>query len=274
MNASNIILSAAAATLLGTAAFGQALGDSAVDNRLETLNDSITGDFERDVEQFGNEGRALGYTGSLALQTSATSGNSDTSSIGLGANMGYYDGTNGYDVQFSYTRSENEGVVADDSLLYEAQYTRDLSSTVFAFGNLQGSIDNADLGGFDTSDNYLGLGLGYRIYNTADVQWTVQAGLGYRVADLDGISDFDEPAISLSSGYYNQLSETVAVSMDTDIIGSDADTVLYNDLGLNVSMTETLALRTSLITEYHTDPAAGRDDTDNTFGVSLVYNFD
>ena len=150
MNASKIILSAAAATLLSTAAFGQALGNSAVDDRLETLNDSITDDFERDVEQFGNEGRALGYTGSLALQTSATSGNSDTYSIGLGANMGYYDGSNGYDVQFSYTRSENEGVVDDDSLLYEAQYTRDLSTTVFGFGKLQGSIDNADLGGFDT----------------------------------------------------------------------------------------------------------------------------
>lgn len=62
--------------------------------------------------------------------------------------------------------------------------------------------------------------------------------------------------------------------MDTDIIGSDSYTVVYNDLGVNVSMTDTLALRTSLVTEYHTDPAAGRDDTDNNFGVSLVYNFD
>jgi putative salt-induced outer membrane protein len=138
---------------------------------------------------------------------------------------------------------------------------------------LQGSFDNADILAFDTSDNYLGFGLGYRIYSTSDVQWAVQAGLGYRVADLDGISDFNEPAISLSSAYYNQLTETVAVSMDTDIIGSDSDTVVFNDLCLNVSMTETLALRISLVTEYHTDPTAGRVDTDNKFGVSLVYNF-
>jgi putative salt-induced outer membrane protein len=269
-----IILSAAAATLLSTAAFAQVTTNSAVDDRLETLNESIAEDFERDVTQFGNEGRALGYTGSLALQTSATSGNSDTSSIGVGANVGYYDGTNGYELQFSYTRSENEGVVDDDSLLYELQYTRDLTPSVFGFGKLQGSIDSADLGGFDTSDNYLGLGLGYRVYDTAKVQWTVQAGLGYRTADLDGLSDFDEPAISLSSGYYNQVTDTFAVTMDTDIIGSDSYTVVYNDLGVNVSMTDTLALRTSLVTEYHTDPAAGRDDTDNNFGVSLVYNFD
>lgn len=270
----NIFIAAAITALTATTAMAQTLGDSAVDTRIENLQDDIDDDFERrDMGAFGNQGRALGYTGSLALQASASSGNTDTSSIGVGANMGYFDGTNGYDVQFSYQRSENEGTLDEDSLLYEAQYTRNLTSTLYGFGKLQGSIDNADLGGFDTSDNYLGLGLGYRVIQTPDVQWDVQAGLGYRVADLDGISDFNEPALSMSSSYYNRFSETVAFTMDTDVIGSDSDTVIFNDLGVNVSMTETLALRTSLVTEYHTDPAAGRDDTDNKFGVSLVYNF-
>lgn len=273
MNTTKIILSAAAATLLSTAAFGQVLGNSAVDDRIENLQEDIADDFERDIEQFGNEGRAVGYTGSLALQTSATSGNTDTSSIGVGANMGYYDGTNGYDVEFSYQRSENEGTVDEDSLLYEAQYSRDLGPSYYGFAKLQGTIDNTDFGGFDTSDNYLGLGLGYHVVQTSSVQWDVQAGLGYRVADLDGISDFNEPALSMSSAYYNQFSDTVAFSMDTDIVGSESDVVVFNDLGVNVSMTDTLALRTSLVTEYHTEPAAGRDDTDNKFGVSLVYNF-
>jgi len=87
MKMSKIILSAAAASLLSTAVFGQALGDSAVDTRLETLNENIADDFERDTSAFGNEGRAAGYTGSLALQTSATSGNSDTSTVGVGASF-------------------------------------------------------------------------------------------------------------------------------------------------------------------------------------------
>lgn len=273
MKTTTLLLSAAAAALLSSSAIAQTLGDSAVDTRIENLNDDIADDFERDVDQFGNDGRATGYTGSLALQTSATSGNTDTSSIGLGANMGYYDGLNGYDVQFSYQRSENEGTLDEDSLIYEAQYTRNFGSAYYGFAKLQGSIDSADVLAFDTSDNYLGAGVGYRIYDTSSVQWTVQGGVGYRVADLNGIDDFDEPAISLSSGYYNQISDTVAITMDTDVIGSESDTVVYNDLGLNVSMTDTLALRTSLVTEYHTDPAAGRVDTDNNFGVSLVYNF-
>jgi putative salt-induced outer membrane protein len=90
---------------------------------------------------------------------------------------------------------------------------------------------------------------------------------------LNAVSDLNEGALSLSSNYSNQINETLAITNDTDIIGSESDTVVYNDLGFNVSMTETLALRTSLVTEYHTDPAPGKDDTDNALGVSLVYNF-
>jgi hypothetical protein len=54
MKMSKIILSAAAASLLSTAAFGQALGDSAVDTRLENLNENIADDFERDTSAFSN----------------------------------------------------------------------------------------------------------------------------------------------------------------------------------------------------------------------------
>ena len=60
---------------------------------------------------------------------------------------------------------------------------------------------------------------------------------------------------------------------DTDIITSSSDTVVYNDLALSVSMTDSLALRSSILTEHHTDAAVGDKSTDNTFGLSLVYSF-
>jgi putative salt-induced outer membrane protein len=270
MNKTTLLFAGAALSLLGSTAIAQTLGDSAVDNRIEALNDNITDDFNRSNDQFGNSGRALGYDGSLALQASATSGNTDTASLGLGVNMGYYDGTNGYDITLSYQYSENEGTVDEDSLLYDLEYTRDLSSAFYGFAKLQGTVESIP---FDTSDNFLGFGVGYKIYDTRDIQWSVQAGVGYRVADLNAISDLNEGALSLSSNYSNQINETLSITNDTDIIGSESDTVFYNDLGFNVSMTETLALRTSLVTEYHTDPVAGKDDTDNSLGVSLVYNF-
>lgn len=272
MKYASLLLAGTAASLVATSAVAQtALGNSAAQDRIEALNENIADDFARDTGPFGNEGRALGFTGSMALQAQATSGNTDTRTLGLGTNFGYYDGTNGYELQLSYQYNEDEDGVSEDSLLYELEYTRDFSSAYYGFAKLQGTVDSFPT---DTSDNFLGAGIGYRIYNTRDVQWDVQAGVGYRVADLNGVDDLGEGALSLSSSYFNRLNEAVSLTMDTDVIGSDSGTRVFNDLGVNVSMTETLALRTSLVTEYDTDPAPGRKDTDNALGVSVVYNFD
>ncbi|HKL68677.1 DUF481 domain-containing protein [Salibaculum sp.] len=267
-----IILALATAGATSTAALAQsALDASGAENRIEDLNEDIEDDFERDTPQFGNEGRATGFTGSFALQGSATSGNTDTATLGIGANMGYFDGVNGYDLQLSYQFSENEGVTDEDSLLYELEYTRNFGRDYYGFAKVQGNVERLP---FDTSDNFLGAGVGYRVFDSASMQWSVQAGVGYRVAELNSIDDLEEGALAVSSDYYQQLSPTLALTNDTDIIGSESDTVVYNDLGLNVNMTDTLALRTSVVTEYHTDPEPGKEDTDNTFGVSLVYSLD
>lgn len=271
MNTPFVIFAGAVASLLSTTAFAQTsvLADSAVDDRIENLSDDINNDLVRDDSPFGNSGRAIGFDGALALSGSATSGNTDNTSLGLGVDLGYYDGTNGYKLQLSYQYADTDGTVSDDSLLYDLEYTRDFNPSYFGFAKLQGSVDSFPL---DTSDNFAGVGVGYRVYDTRDLQWTVSAGVGYRVSDLNTLDDLGEGAVSVSSDYFNRINDIVSFSMDTDVISSDADTVVFNDAGINVSLNETLAMRTSLVTEYHTDPDVGRDDVDNALGVSLVYN--
>ncbi len=271
MTIKQFFLTGTAIAALSTPAFAQtAFDDSAAQTRIDNLNESIADDLSPEVGTFGNQGRPLGFDGSLSLQANATSGNTDTATLGLGTNMGYYDGTNGYQVQLSYQYSEDNGTVSEDSLLYELEYTRDFSSAYYGFAKLQGTVDSFPA---STSDNFLGLGVGYKVYDTRDLQWTVAAGVGYRVADLNGVDDLDEGALSLSSDYYNRINDVLSFSNDTDVIASESGTRVYNDLGLNVAMTETLAMRTSLVTEYDSDPAPGVEDTDNSIGVSLIYNF-
>lgn len=61
--------------------------------------------------------------------------------------------------------------------------------------------------------------------------------------------------------------------MDTDVLGSDVNTIVNNDAGFNFKMTNNLSTRVSYRTEYNTDPAGGRKATDNTIGLSLVLGF-
>ncbi|KAA9006054.1 DUF481 domain-containing protein [Histidinibacterium aquaticum] len=265
-----------AALLAGAAGMAQAqdtvfTGTDQVEDANEALAEDIEEDFERD-RLVGNEGRELGFSGSLALRGSASTGNSDSVDIGLGANYGYFDGTNGYELQLNYRYGEEDGTRTEESLLYDLEYTRDFNPRLYGFAKVQGSID--EFSSYET-DTFIGAGLGYRIYNTPDIQWSVQAGPGYRVAELTDIdeSDFEEGALSVASNYSNRISPDIVLTNDTDIIASESDTVVYNDFGVNFSVADSLALRTSVATEYHTDPVPGREDTDNTYGVSLIYDF-
>ncbi len=260
--------------LVSIASAQSALGRTSIaQDRNEDLRDDITDDAERDIRRFGNEGRPEGFAGSVALRGIAESGNTENATLGVGADMTYVQGPNGFEMQLNYTYGEDDqGFKDEESLYYSFEYDRDFTPTLFGFVKIQGASDK--FSSFE-SDTFASLGLGYRIFNEPNRQWSVQAGPGYRFADLSDVTDgnIDEVGIGFSSDYAQKLTDTVFLTNDTDIITSDSDTVVFNDLAINVSMSDSLALRTSLLTEYHTDPAPGFNDTDNTFGVSLVYSF-
>lgn len=247
-------------------------GTDVAADRNEDLREAIEDDADRDTDRFGNEGRPQGFNGSFALRGIANSGNTDSKDIGIGSDMNYVWGPNGVELQLSYTYGEDAGVKNEESLFYGLEYTRDFNPTLFGFAKVQGSVDQ--FSSFE-SDTFVSFGAGYRIFNDEDRQWSVQAGPGYRFADLSAVAsaDISEAAFGLSSDYSHDLTDNLYLTNDTDVITSSSDTVVFNDLALSVNMTDSLALRTSVLTEYHTDPQPGFSSTDNTFGVSLVYSF-
>lgn len=263
------------AALSATSASAQNLigRDTVAGDLNEDLIEAIEDDAERELDRFGNEGRADGFNGSVALRGIAESGNNESINIGIGSDINYVAGPNGIALQLNYAYSDDDDSAVEESLFYGLEYTRDFNPTIFGFAKLQGSVDSATDAAFET-DTFLSFGAGYRIYNTNDIQWSVQAGPGYRFAELTDVTEADvsEGAFGASSDYAHKLSETLFVTNDTDVIWSESDTVVFNDLAMNVAMTETLALRTSILTEYHTEPGDA-ESTDNTFGVSLVYSF-
>lgn len=265
---------ATAAVLFTTAAFADTPfdGTDQATTRNEDLREAVAEDFKVSTDTSGNAGRKLGFSGSLALRGSVSNGNTDSSDLGIGADVLYFDGTNGYSLELNYDYGEESGIKTTETLFFDAEYTRDFNPDLYGFAKLQGSVD--EFSSYD-SDYFFGVGAGYRVVNTADTRWTVQGGAGYRVASLNNLVDADveEAAFTAGSNFYYKLSESAFLTNDTDILASDSDTAVNNELGLTVAMSNNLALRTSLKTSYHTEPLPGFKDVDNTFGVSLVFNY-
>jgi len=65
----------------------------------------------------------------------------------------------------------------------------------------------------------------------------------------------------------------VALTNDTDILGSSTNEVFTNDLGVNFKVSDSLTTRVSYRSEYNSDPLPGLSSTDNSLGLSLVLGF-
>lgn len=268
-----VFAAAVAATLVAGGAFAQDAAfanDNRAQNAMEGLEKSIRDDAKRNVPGLSNGGRKLGWSGSFSARASMSKGNSDTASFGAGARMNHFDGVNGHRLTTTYSYAEKSGVATKDALLFGYDYTRDFGNGLYAFGKANVAYDKFDSYEYD---GFVGAGLGYRVIDNATTQWAVQAGPGYRVSkDNNGVF-YRSGAAAVSSYFKTQLTDTVSLHNDTDILWAKSNTRVTNELGMNVAMTDALALRTSLTTQYNSKPLAGFKNTDNTLGMSVVYNF-
>lgn len=269
------IFAAAAASAMALPAVAQSTtfdNQDAAADAVDAVEEAVEDDFNRSFDRgtFGNQGRAVGWYGSLSGTANATSGNSDTSTVGIGTKFGFFDGTNGHDVRLSYSFGEENGETSTNSGVFGYDYTRNLNSDLFAYGKLTSVYD--EFGAYER-DTFIGAGVGYRVVDDGQTLWTVQAGPGYRVAeDANGV-EYEETAASLTSKASFRLSDTTFMTNDTDVLWSESNTLVTNDLGVNVKMSDALALRTSLLTKFNSEPVAGYDDIDNSLGMSVVYSF-
>lgn len=252
-----------------------------LNDKIDDITEAANEDLNRgnDAERFGPTGVAQGWRGSFALSASGTSGNTDSGALSGAGRLSYGVGDWNHQFGFAIEYGEANGTKSEEKLFATYEGSRYFNDKAYAFGLARYEYDGfltdgtgAPLAG-DEKDAFLGAGLGYRFLNTDKTTWRVQAGPGARyISDVTGASD-TELGFILSSRYYYAFNETMSFTLDTDVLGSSANTVLSNDAGLNFKMTDTLSTRVSYRTDYNSSPAGGLKSTDNTIGVSLVLSF-
>ena len=274
----NIFVLAVVSGFIATGATAQTSAfeneDRAADS-VEDLEEQIEDDAERDLIVFGTEGREIGSYGSVSLRATSTNDDDETATdVGVGLRYGTFDGVNGFDTTASFIFSEEDGEETENQLLAGVDYRRNFGDAFYGYAKADLFFDRlAEDPGDTEQDIFVGAGVGYRLFNEADLQWSVQAGPGYRLIDTIGAERVEEGAISVSSNVFYSLSQTSYLTNDTDIITSDFSTNVTNEAAVNVALTDAMVLRTSLATVY--DDAEDEDfgDARNTLGVSVVYNF-
>ena len=84
----SVIAASILALLAAAPAFAQGalVGVEGLDDRIDDIQEEVADDFEEsdDASRFGNNQYAQGWTGSVSMGLSATSGNTDTADLSFG----------------------------------------------------------------------------------------------------------------------------------------------------------------------------------------------
>jgi putative salt-induced outer membrane protein len=275
-NASLLVGTAASLLLLGaTGGVTQTVltGIDTVDDRIDDIDREARLDLDRgnDAFRYGSPEYREGMSGSASLGYSGKTGATDSSEFSLGARLRFANGptiqTLGAVVDFA----ESGSIKTKEDLfaIYDANYYFDDAFYGFALGRIKydGIAETAET---VKTDAFFGVGPGYRIINTPDLSWRVQAGIGVSYLENGlGVSETETGYIA-SSRLFWRLNESLFATNDTDVLKSDSALRVNNDLGFNVKMTDMFATRVSYLTEYNDARAV---KTENKLGVSLVYSF-
>lgn len=268
------LMAAIASLMLPVSAFAQdnLTGVKNLNDRIDQIQEDAQEDLDKanDPLRYSANGVPQGWRGSLALSASATSGNTDNRDLSAAGRLTY--GVNDWSHTFGFAAEYGKanGITNNNKVFGTYEGSRYFNPKFYVFGTARFEFDDYAT---NERDVFVGFGPGFRILNSENQTWRIQAGPGYRYVKTNtGTSDRELGWIA-SSRYYYGFTDTMSLTNDTDVLGSSINTIATNDLGLNFKMTNNLSTRVSYRTEYNSDPLPGLKSTDNTIGLSLVIGF-
>ncbi|MFN3723780.1 MAG: YdiY family protein [Paracoccaceae bacterium] len=281
-----VLAIAAAQVAFAPAAVAQVAitGVESVNDQIDDINDDVAKDMRRaeDAARFGNPDFRPGLSGSASLGYSGKTGNNESQDLTAGVRLRYAQGqfVQTLGAALDFAESNNVSTKEDVFVVYDANYYFDQNFYAFALARLKTDGLATEWDGVNPAmdpragntrrDAFLGFGPGYRIVNTPDMTWRVQAGVGVSYLQNGLKESTTETGYLAASRFFYKINDNFFVTNDTDVLKSKSALRANNDLGLNVKMTDAFSTRVSYLTEYDESRAIR---TDNKLGVSLVFGF-
>jgi putative salt-induced outer membrane protein len=214
------------------------------------------------------------WVGSLGLSWVATSGNTDTSSIGMDFALDRKPEPWGLSLAARGNRADDQGELTAENYLVSGRAVRALGKRWEAFGGLAWAKDQ--FAGFD-SQSVASAGATYKAVESERHLLSFDMGLAYtwenRVPPEEDV-DFAGGVFGLSwewkLGASSKLTERLVYLPNFD---DSADWRLNSITAIEAAVNEWLALRFGFDVRHRNQPIGDADGTDTTSTASVVFNF-
>ena len=212
-----------------------------------------------------------------------SSGNSASTSLNAKLDVAREDGQWKNIVHLAGLYGKNAVFVTGERLEGQYELDRKISDRLFGFVGANAEHDLFD--GFQYQAT-LSTGLGYKWFDNADTKLSTTLGIGYRrlrreTLTKDGSGQViartplvatGSAVITLGLNLEQKLTASTKLVDKLAIQSGSNDTAVANDFGVQVSMSDRLALSAGYGVRYNSDPAPGTKKVDTLTTVNVVYN--
>lgn len=212
-----------------------------------------------------------GWSGQGEMGLAISKGNTDSQTLVGSLGLGKEDVRWTHSLGASFLYGKNDGV--QNARRYEVFDTTGyrLNERSYMFGSLRNERDRF------ASNEYqwtVAAGYGHQLINDDTTQLKMEIGPGYRWAKLQGVRIHNNEAILRGFMDFSRKLTTTTSLYDTLLVEAGSDnTFASNNLGLQVQMTDALALKAGFEVRHNTDVLPGTKRTDTLTTVNVVYGF-
>ena len=223
------------------------------------------------------------WKGEGSVSAGVTSGNTDTSDVGIGIKMSRESQRWRTSGEFLADYGSQDGMRSKDRIFASGQADRSIGDQAFAFGRL--SHERDDFSGFD-SRSFVGGGLGWNILDSEGANWSLEGGPGLKIDEVKESMETvggvpvlvpertDESFSVIAASRMNfALNDHVNFGNDTSALYADTSTQVSNLASLTAELTKGLSARFSFEVRHDTNPQADFEKTDTATRMSIVYAF-
>ena len=223
------------------------------------------------------------WTGKAELGVLLTDGNTESKSANTKLDLTHESANWKQNIYVAGLYGENGNFATAER--YEARYQADrkITDRLSWFVGVRGEEDKFGAFAYQATAS---TGVSYKFIDNPTTKFDGSVGAGYKefrpqvlvktpagnvITRIEGDSD-SEPVATLGSNYEHAFTDTTKIT--NKFLGElgSTNTSLQDDVALQVSMSQTLALAVGLGVRYNSDPPPLAESTDTQLTVNLVYN--
>lgn len=219
------------------------------------------------------ESQSRDWSGSAEASVLATTGNTNTETIGAGGEVQFNPGIWKYGVRGNILRSTTSGALAAKTTTAELRAAREFNERLDGFGQFS-YLENR-FAGFNARFG-VDVGAGYKLLAVEKHVLRIELGMGYMTERRTDHTVLAFPTARPALGYHWAISELSDLSNTTSLtqnLEEGVDRRLSNVTTVSSAITRVVSFKVSYTILHLSRPVPGFGKTDTTTSVAVVTKF-